>query len=131
MSGHTPGPWAVHPMFPGLVVPASDVEKKNGCAVDPDVEHQLYAKRIHRENGTSFPRFHRSRVVPEEAKSNARLIAAAPDLSEAADALARELEHWIEWKNGNAMPPQREKGRDALRIYREAKAKAKGEGVAS
>ena len=83
MSGHTPGPWTVHSHWRGMVVPAIDVEKKRGGAVDPDVEAREYAKVIHERGGSVYPEFYRSRVMREEAVANARLIAAAPDLLDA------------------------------------------------
>ena len=82
MNEHTPRPWAVHPDWPGMVVPVSDVNKKRGGAADPDFEAAEYAKEIHEYSGSSFPKFHRSRVMPEEAKANARLIAQSPAMYE-------------------------------------------------
>jgi len=79
---HTPGPWAVHSGH--TVVPACDASKKLGGSADPDHEAQTYAKVLHGfgtcDGGTEDPDFYRSRMSRDEAKANARLIAAAPDL---------------------------------------------------
>ncbi len=86
---HTPGPWAIHPDFRTTVVPASDTKKKVGGCIDPDTEASEYAKVICNQMGNRYPEYHRSRVSPEEARANAQLIAAAPDLLVALEALAK------------------------------------------
>jgi hypothetical protein len=80
---HTPGPWTVHPDWPCVVVPETDAHKHLGGAADPEVEAAEYVKKIAWEDGSKFPEFHRSRVMPGEAEANARLIAAAPDFDAA------------------------------------------------
>lgn len=80
----TPGPWAVHSRFPTAVVPLADRDKHIGGSIDPDVEANEYAKQIANESGSEYPEFARSRVQRgDEAKANARLIAAAPELYDA------------------------------------------------
>jgi hypothetical protein len=85
----TPGPWAVHKDFKTVVVPQADAEKHIGGSIYPDQEAARYAKIIAREDGTEFPEFHRSRVMPDEAAANALLIAAAPEMYEALKELIR------------------------------------------
>jgi protein-tyrosine-phosphatase len=74
---HTPLPWAVHASWRGCVVPAGHEKRSMGASIDPDREASEYAKHIVFEQGSEFPKFHRSRVMPEEAKANAHLIVQA------------------------------------------------------
>ncbi|MCP4899709.1 MAG: hypothetical protein GY906_22310 [bacterium] len=84
---HTPGPWTVHEVFPYYVVPFDHAWKAIGGAQDPDVEASKYAKLISRQEPTEFEDFYRSRLSPEEASANAALIATAPEMLEALEAL--------------------------------------------
>lgn len=83
----TPGPWAVHPFDGTAVVPVSDLHKTLGGSDSPDREAERNAKQICNERGTEYSTFHRSRVLPAEARANARLIASAPDLYAALEAM--------------------------------------------
>ena len=78
----TPGPWVVHPKWPGIVVPLADAGKKIGGSCDPDREAAEYAKQIvsYLQISDEYPAFYRSRLSLSEARANARLIASAPEL---------------------------------------------------
>lgn len=80
----TPGPWSVHPDFPHVVVPSTDIAKAIGAADSPAREAELYAKQIHADWQSIPPydydhaAFSATRTQREEARANASLIAAAP-----------------------------------------------------
>lgn len=78
--GHTPGPWSIHPHH-AYVVPQDHIGRPIGGSSDPDTDLATYAQEI---CAMHWPDPHRSRA---EVQANALLIAAAPDLLEAADAM--------------------------------------------
>jgi hypothetical protein len=104
MSGHTPGPWAVHPRFRWLVVPASDTQKNVGGSVNPNIEAGRHDKQIAAELAYCDPQFHRSRVMPGEAEANAILIAAAPAMLEALEAIELFLAEELAVRKGSYEP---------------------------
>lgn len=69
MAGHTPGPWIVDPIDKEYVVPAADPGGTGICVLSP------------MDNTDELWKF------GAETQANARLIAAAPDLLDALQAL--------------------------------------------
>lgn len=78
--GITPGPWQVHPEFSRYVVPADHAGRAIGGAVDDAYDRDYFAHQIAL---TICDRHCRG-----DYHANARLIAAAPELLDAIDALA-------------------------------------------
>lgn len=79
---HTPGPWIVHPhSILAYVVPAAHAKRPIGGAADEQEDLNNYAQDI---VSATFPDRHRSDA---EVMANIRLIAAAPDLLAACQAL--------------------------------------------
>lgn len=76
---HRPGPWAVHRLFGAYVVPLADQDKPIGASERPE-DAEVYAHIIHCG-------WYDGKVRSEEARANARLIAAAPDLLAACEQL--------------------------------------------
>lgn len=97
---HTPVPWAVHTTFPTYVVPLGHEQKGIGGSDNPEDEARDFAKTIAREEGTEFPQFYRSRLLPEEARANAKFIVRAcnshADLLAALKAARTRLAHKLE-----------------------------------
>lgn len=78
-----PGPWVVHSARPTIVVPMQDAEKKRGGSVD-EARDAEYAREIATADDDDFAKTgwpHRFTLA--QAKANARLIAAAPQLYDA------------------------------------------------
>jgi hypothetical protein len=95
MSGHTPGPWE---------------------ATQPDDFDAIWVLR----NGTTVCVVSSGGVKPEQARANAALIAAGPDLLEACQKL-------IDYRNRNTRNWQTEKAEDYFRMIRLAITKATGQ----
>jgi len=74
---HTPGPWARHPDYPWIIKQDLRPIGEIGDGVT------VCGTNAHESSGF-FP-------TPDEGRSNARLIAAAPDLLEACETLLFEL----------------------------------------
>lgn len=111
---HTPGPWKVWREWPDR---------------DPDIPRRFHIHTGDASNPADpeYRRIATTTDMPEHvAEANARLIAAAPEQNEALKAVTRELKHYLAWRNGEAMEPQREKAENALRLARTAIAKAEG-----
>lgn len=83
MATHTPGPWHVVEVYDGITSP-----KPNGL---------VYAKIQAADGSVGFAGAYLSREGKpnDEAKANAALIAAAPDLLAALEGLRRELRQHI------------------------------------
>jgi len=75
MSAHTPGPWTLDPRGGGVVRGSKVYQYARGAG-----QRQLALACLHDDLG------------PEEREANARLIAAAPDLLEACEAVLKRLE---------------------------------------
>lgn len=103
---HTPGPWQVHPRWPECVIPCCDADKLLGGSVDPDDEAKRFCKIISNERGTEYPQFYRSRVSPDEARANARLIASAPELAERVKTLTGFVQEVIDWAHQHPLDSQ-------------------------
>ena len=100
---HTPGPWMVHTYDVNL--------GPYNKALDVGTSGRAVAKVIGEFENPK---------VGDQARANARLIAAAPELLEALEAVTRRLEHVLH-KNGiSALPTDIKNARAAI-------AKARGE----
>lgn len=84
---HTPGPWVVHPLFPHIIVHERDAHKKIGGSIHEDEDRAMYAIQILTANHDRYSGFAHE-ISPDEAKANARIAASAPDLLNAARAVA-------------------------------------------
>jgi hypothetical protein len=90
-SKHTPGPWAVHSIFPNVVVPYDQSSRSLGASEDEDADRKRYAVPIATAERDKMSGFSHERTR-EEAEANARLIAAAPDLLAACEAMLLDYE---------------------------------------
>ena len=81
MNAHTPGPWAVHEHC-AYVVPTAHVKRPIGGSSNRTRDLAEYAQEI---CALQWPDRHRQKA---EVKANARLIAAAPELLAALQAIA-------------------------------------------
>lgn len=90
MSAHTPGPWAVSPLYSRVayVIPAEHAARRIGGHADAAVDFVTYAQEI---CAIDCPDRHRS---AEEMRANANLIAAAPDFLRAARFTLEQLDNF-------------------------------------
>ena len=100
MSAHTPGPWAVLSGFPCEIVPEAHRNRPYGGSIYEAEDRERYALRIASADTNTLSNF--AHEIPrEQAKANAHLIAAAPDLLEALRVLEDAYTSDVNWNNRN------------------------------
>lgn len=128
MSAYTPGPWAVLDGFPTEIVPEAHRHRSCGASIYEAEDRDRYALRIATADLNTLSGF--AHEIPrEQAKANARLIAAAPKLLSALEEITDHLagvmggpimSQFVEFKNGV-------EGIPTIKAARAAIAEAKGE----
>lgn len=87
---HTPGPWSVHNDWPFVIVPDGHKRRSIGGSVHEKDDRESYAIQIADAAFNKYGTFAHE-IPKEQAKANARLIAAAPEMFAALDSLTRWL----------------------------------------
>jgi hypothetical protein len=110
----TPGPWAVLDSFPRYVAQAHEASRPPGASIDPEEDTRKFAHPITEvqvdTTFSGYERFTARRFDHHQAKADARLIAAAPEMAE----LLENLAGWLDAYYTEA-PPEFEADVDAAR----------------
>jgi len=121
----TKGPYATLKSFPTVVTTQADQDKAYGCAADPVIDRRNYATVLATTDHSA------RRISREEAKANACLFAAAPEMYEALEDAIKQMADIAHLLNGE---PSRQNIKTAYETaYRgeqiAALAKARGEAI--
>jgi hypothetical protein len=90
IGGWTPGPWATLDRFPCCIAAAADAAKSPGASIDAGYDRTHFAVLI-AEARSRHPDDHPHKIPEDQARANARLMAAAPDLYAALQSLANAI----------------------------------------
>lgn len=93
---HTPGPWSVHCDWPLVVVPKGHERRSIGASSNEAQDREHYALKI------AFAAFNKYSIFAHEttedqARANARLIAAAPDMLDVLRDLLPYVGSCVDW----------------------------------
>lgn len=91
VAGHTPLPWAVHPVWPDRIVPCLDTAKHIGGSEDEIEDRERFATPICQVAGNELSRFEHDKLRVAQSNANARLIVNAVNSHIALVAALRDM----------------------------------------
>jgi hypothetical protein len=122
VSEHTPGPWTLLSGFPEKIVPVAHKSRSLGGSINEDDDRDHFALVIATAERNRYSKFAHE-ISEEQARANARLMAAAPELLAALQGMVPPVLEWKEQGDGTLLLSIH---KNELRAARAAIAKATG-----